>query len=294
MKKNIFSSTLLLSLCIFLLSSCGKNSNAQTDENKVDSTNTEITQNVETDNENDATGIKKIAFKIFADSGTIELAKGEEGSPMASFNSKILVITEAPSQTNLESIQSILQKKQEYSGDAKKALAKKKKEYLEDYIEMNSEEVMGMSADWEIEQNIDIVYNENYFTTIGFYSYEYGGGAHGSSSSSYVILDLKNSKQILLSDIFDEEGLASLKSKLQDKALKLAQKEGATSLEDYGFFDAEIELTKHFMLTKKGLEFEYQQGEITPHVMAPPTFLFEWNEIKGIVKADASVRSLIK
>jgi hypothetical protein len=290
MKKNIFSCTLLLSLCIFL-SSCGGNSDTQA--NEVDSVDTEINQNSHTDNENDDTGIKKITFEIFADSGTIELAKGEEGSPVASFREQTLVITEVPSQTNLEAIQSILQEKQNYSGDAKVALAKKKKEYFASYIDANSEEVMGMSADWEQNKSVEVVYNDNYFTTIGFYLDEYGGGAHGYSSISYMILDLKSSKQVLLSDIFDEQGLASLKSKLQDKALKLAQKEGATSLEDYGFFDAEIELTKTFMLTKKGLEFEYQQGEIAPRVMAPPSFLFEWNEIKDIIKSDSPVRSLI-
>ena len=151
-----------------------------------------------------------------------------------------------------------------------------------------------MATGWEKNTTLEVIYNDNYFTTIAFYLDEYGGGAHGNFVRTYLILDLKNGKQISLSDVFDEKGLASLKDKLQDKALKFAKEQGASSLEDYGFFDPQIELTKNFTVTEKGLEFVYQQGEVAPHAMYPPSFLFEWNEIKDIMKADASVRSLIK
>ncbi|WP_338814644.1 RsiV family protein [Bernardetia sp. Wsw4-3y2] len=287
MKKN--NSLLVFScLAVFLFASCGGNTNAKAEENNVDSVTTQTNQNIETDN-----SIKKIAFEIFVDSGTIELAAGEEDSPSALFKEEILVVTEVPSQTNLEEIQAILQKKQNYSGDAKQALAKKKKEYLEGYVDANSEEVIGMSAEWDRDLSVQVIFNDDYFTTIGFYLDEYGGGAHSYSTASFVILDLKNSKQITLSDIFDEKGLALLKQKMLDRALEIAKNNNASSLEEYDFFVDAIEPTESFTITETGIEFSYDRGEIRPYSSPAPSFFFKWNEIKDIIKTDASVRSLI-
>lgn len=289
MKKNNLFLTLLFVSSVFLFSACGDGTSAS-QANEVDSVDV-IHQTLET--ENKETGIKKITFETFTDSGTIELAKGEEGSPMASFNSKILVVTEVPSQTNLEAIQAILQKKQEYSGDAKAALAKKKKEYFDAYIDDNSEEIIGMSADWERSLTVNVVYNDNYFTTIGFYLDEYAGGARSYYTDTYLILDLKNSKQITLSDIFDENGLSQLTEKLTDKAKEMAQKEEAASMEDYGFLVEEIKPTERFIITDKGIEFTYLRTEIVIGAMPVPTFFVSWSEIQDIMKPDASVRSLM-
>lgn len=288
MKKNNFLLAFICLVCIFLFPSCGKNAQVKADENNADSVTTQINQNIEADK-----SIKKIVFEIFADSGTIELAKGEEGSPMASFKEEILVITEVPIQTNLEAVQAILQKKQEYSGDAKQALAKKKKEYLEGYVEMNSEEVMGMSAEWERDLSIQVIYNDNYFTTIGFYLDEYGGGARSYFSDSYLVLDLKNSKQITLSDIFDENGVSQLTQKLTDKAKEMAQKEGASSMEDYGFLVEEVKPTERFIVTDRGIEFTYLRTEIVIGSMPSPAFFVNWSELGEVVKSDSPVRSLM-
>lgn len=285
MKNNNLSLAVLFFLSTILFSACGKTSTSQAEENETDST---LTQSLETKN-----SIKKIAFEIFADSGTIELAAGEEGSPSASFKEEILVVTEVPSQTNLEAIQSILRKKQNYSGDAKQALAKKKKEYLEGYVDANSEEVIGMSAEWDRDLSAQVIFNDNYFTTIAFYLDEYGGGAHSYSTASFVILDLKSSKQITLSDIFDEKGLVLLKQKMLDMALQIAKNNNASSLEEYDFFVDAIEPTENFTITETGIEFSYDRGEIRPYSSPAPSFFFKWNEIKDIIKTDASVRSLI-
>jgi hypothetical protein len=288
MKKNNFLLAFIFTVCIF--PSCGGNSNATTDENGADSVTTQINQDIETD-----TGIKKIAFEIFADSGRVDLPKIEASMPDfgASFKEEILVVTEVPSQTNLEAIQAILQKKQEYSGDAKQALAKKKKEYFEFYIDANSEEIVGISADWERALSTQVIYNDNYFTTIGFYLDEYGGGARSYFSDSYLVLDLKNSKQITLSDIFDEKGVSQLTQKLTTKAKEMAEKEGASSMEDYGFLVKEITPTERFIVTDKGIEFTYLRTEIVIGSMPSPSFFVSWMELKDIVKNDSPIRSLI-
>lgn len=286
MKKNNLIFAFYVSISALLFTSCGGTSDSKTDETKTDSL---VSQNVEFNEE-----IKKITFEIFADSGTIELAAGEEDSPGALFKEQILVVKEVPKVTNFEAIKAILEKYQDYTGDAKQALAKKKKEYLEGYVEMNSEEVMGMSADWERDLTVNVVYNDNYFTTIGFYLDEYGGGARSYYTEGYLILDLKNSKQIKLSDMFDENGVSKLTQKLTNKALETAKKEGYTSLDDAGFLVEKIEPTEKFLINGQGIEFTYNRADITVNSMPPPSFFLTWNEVEDIMKTDASVRSLIK
>ncbi|WP_338768863.1 DUF3298 domain-containing protein [Bernardetia sp. ABR2-2B] len=292
MKKTIYSFTSFFCFCILLFSACGKNSASKTDINDTDS----LTHQAFEKNETDDTAIKKITYEIFTDSGTVDLPKIEPSMPDfgTSFKEQILVVTEVPSQTNLEAIQTILQKKQNYSGDAKEALVKKKKEYFDFYIDANSEEIIGMSADWEQNKTISVIYNDNYFTTIGFYLDEYGGGARSYYTDTYLTLDLKNSKQVTLSDIFDKNGISQLTQKLTVKAKEIVEKEGASSMEDYGFLVEKVEPTERFFFTDKGIEFSYLRTEITVGAMPPPTFLLTWNELKDIVKADASVRSLMK
>lgn len=286
MKKNNF---LLLLFFFIILSSCGKTSTSQTEENNIDSLNNQSHLTTQTDSEND-----KIAFEIFSDSGTVELVKGEQGSPIASFKEEILVVTQVPSQTNLEQIQAILQKKQNYSGEAKQALAKKKQEYFEGYIEFYSEETLGMSAEWDSNKEVDVIYNDNYFTTISFMTDEYSGGAHPNGYISYLVLDLKNSKEITLEDIFDANGINTIKQKILDKSLEIAKKEGATTLEEGGFFVEDIKPTENFIVSSTGIEFVYNRSEITPYVMPAPTYFFSWLELKEIIKQDSPLRSLMQ
>lgn len=283
-KRNHFF--ILLSCIGFLLVSCGKTSTSS--ETKNNSTDSLTEQSIEVSDES-----KKIEFKILADSGTIELVAGEEGSPSASFREEILVVTKVPNQTDLDAIQAILQKKQDYSGDAEQALAKKKKNYLEGYVEMNSEEVIGMSAEWDRDFRVDVLYNDNYLTTVGFYLDEYGGGAHSYYTASYLVLDLKNNKKVTLSDIFDANGIQTLTQKLTDKAKEIAKKEGAASMDDYGFLVEKVEPTERFIVTGNGIEFTYDRAEITPYVMPAPSFFFAWQEIEDIVKTNAPVRILM-
>jgi len=289
MKKNIFTFALFFSICTCLFSSCGKKSDAQANENETDSLTTIVDQKIETD-----TGIKKITFEILADSGGVQLVKGEKESPVASFASQILVVTEVPQQSNLDSIQAILQRQQKYEGDAKEALAKKKKEYFDFYIDANSDEVVVLSAEWYQHEQIQVLYNDNYFVSILFYGDEYGGGAGSYDYASYLVLDLKNNKKITLSDLFDEEGISKIQKGILNKALQYAKEQGSTSLEEHGYFMESLKPTEDFVITEKGIEFTYGRGEILPRVNIPPVFLFSWAELKDILKTDSSVRSLIK
>lgn len=330
MKKNIYYFVILLSICI-LLPSCRYASTATREENaidsvKIDSINAESVQPLEA-NEMEKVNLdstfeeepikigsdsliiedsnnknNKISFKILADSGYVSYPN-EENDEGASFKGLLFVVTGVPKESNLETIQTILKKQQSYSGDPKKALAKQKKEFLDSYLEFYKEdkgaekeyeETKKYITSWSTEPTINVLYNDNYFTTLSFISDYYGGGAHSDFHVSYLVLDLKSNKKLILRDIFDKNGLVILKQKILDKSLSIAKQQGKKTLKEAGFFEERIQPTENFIVSKSGIEFVYNRGEITLYEMPEPTYMFSWNELKDLIKVDSPLYSLIK
>lgn len=272
-------------LFLFLFSACGGSSISQADENGTDSLATQNTTN----------DVKKISFEVVSDSGQVKFYPNENESPSATFKYQLLIVTGVPKESNLEAIQAILQQKQEYSGDAKQALAKKKQEYFDSYMSVYKEEGMeGHVTNWDSDTYTEVMYNDNYFTTIAIMMDEYSGGAHPNSYVSYFVLDLKQNKQITLDNIFDANGLATIKQKILDKSLEIAKQEGATTLEEAGFFVEALKPTENFIVSDTGIEFVYNRSEITPYAMPSPSYSFSWAELKSNMKADSPLHVLVK
>lgn len=312
MKKRMYSLAIFLSVWV---SSCENTSTAKTkiseiDSIKIDSKKTEFVVSSE-DNEIEKITLNstfeekvmedtndknnKITFKILADSGYVSYPN-KESNEGATFKGLLFVVTGVPKESNLEAIQAILQKKQGYSGNPKQALNKKKKEYLHSYLEFYKqdqksgeeyEETTKYITSWSTNPTIEVLYNDNYFTTIAFMSDNYGGGGHSDFHVSYLVLDLKKNKQLTLEDIFDKNGLVMLKQKILDKSLLITKKKGKKTLKEAGFFEERIEPTENFIVSKSGIEFIYNRGEITLYEMPEPTYFFSWAELKKIMKANS-------
>lgn len=272
MQKNNFSFVVLFSICafLFLFSSCG--GSVQTTENiSADSVQVETT------------GTNKLTYEILTEIDNEDEAK-------AKFKVQLLVITEVPTESDLATLQNILQKQQNYSGDAKEFLAKQKQDYIGSMILAEGTEV----ENGYIETRVEVIYNDNYITTIEFFKEEYAGGAHGESQDLYCVLDLKNNQKMTLDMIFDKKDMSLLQQKITNEALKLAKTEGYTTLQEAGYFSEEVTPTENFGVSEKGITFIYQRGDLAPFMMPPTSFTVAWSDIKDILKVDASIHSLIK
>jgi hypothetical protein len=277
MKKNIFSLASVLSLCafLFLFSACGGTSTSQTSE-----TDSLTNQSVETETNDE---VKKITYEI--------LTETEQGdASQAKSQVQLLVITEVPAGSDLATLQSILQKQQKYTGDAKEFLA----EIKQNYINSKTSEEGIEEENWYTETRVEVIYNDNYITTIELFKEEYAGGAHGENEDLYCVLDLKNNRKMTLDMLFDTQGLTVLKQKLTDEALKLAKTEGYTTLEGLGYFSEEVTPTENFGVSEKGITFGYQKGELAPFMVPGVSFTVAWSELKDIIKSDSPVTFFVK
>ncbi len=277
MQKNNFSFAILFLICafLFLFSSCG--GSAQTTENiSADSVQVETT------------GTNKLTYEILTEIDNEDEAK-------AKFKVQLLVITEVPTGSDLATLQSILQKQQNYTGDAKEFLFEQKQSYIR-YRPSEGEE----SAEGMEDQNaythtrVEVIYNDNYITTIEFFKEEYAGGVHGESQDLYCVLDLKKNQKMTLDMIFDKKDMSLLQQKITNEALKLAKTEGYTTLQESGYFSEEVTPTENFGVSEKGIMFGYQRGDLAPFMMPPTSFTVAWSELKDIIKADSPVTFFVK
>ncbi|PIY09528.1 MAG: hypothetical protein COZ18_07920 [Flexibacter sp. CG_4_10_14_3_um_filter_32_15] len=244
---------------------------------------------------------KSIDFKIIFIKDSVKLFKNRKETPQASFLDVILEVRQVPQGSNLTKIKEVLKKYQSVqngasSQTAKQTIENNKKSFFKEYLEVNKDqdEDYLYAANWMSQSNVDIVFNDDYFATIAFSNYQYLGGAHGMFGKTYLVIDTKNGKEIKLNDIFDKNALATLDKRMIKKAYSYTGFENAISLQDAGYLVDKIEATDNFSLSAKGITFVYQPYEIAPYAAGMPSFLFTWEELKDLIKADSLVNSFLK
>lgn len=277
MQKNNFSFAVLFSICafLFLFSSCGGS--------------VQTTENISTDSvQVETTGTNKLTYEILTEIDNEDEAK-------AKFKVQLLVITEVPTGSDLAILQGILQKQQNYTGDAKEFLSEQKQNYIRTRPAEGEESEEGMEdQNAYTNKRVEVFYNDNYLTTIGFFKEEYAGGAHGENQELYCVLDLKKNQKMTLDMIVDKKDLPLLQQKVTNEALKLAKTEGYATLEEAGYFSEEVIPTENFSVTERGMEFVYQQADLAPASMPAVSFTVSWSELKDIIKADSPVTVFVK
>lgn len=240
---------------------------------------------------------QSISFTISAVKDSIKLVKNKKNTPQAIFSDVIVDVKQVPQGSNLSKIKEILKKHQKITTQsAKQILENNKKTFFKDYLEVNKdlEEEYLYSANWANESNVNIIFNDAYFATLGFSNYQFSGGAHGMYGETYLVIDIKKSEKITLSSIFDKNALVSLEKRILKKAYAYTNSQNASSLQDAGYLVDKIEATENFSLTALGITFVYQPYEIAPYAAGMPTFSFTWDELKDIIRVDSSVNSLLK
>lgn len=244
---------------------------------------------------------KSINFSIISIKDSVKLFKNRKETPQATFSDVIIEVKQVPQGSNLSKIKEILKKHQSVQNEsssqtAKQTIENNKKSFFKEYLEVNKDqdEDYLYAANWVNQNDIEVIFNDNYFATLSFSNYQYLGGAHGMYGETYLVIDTKNGKEIKLNDIFDKQSIATLEKRMLKKAYAYTGFENAVSLQDAGYLVDKIEVTDNFSLTAKGITFVYQPYEIAPYAAGMPSFLFTWEELKDLIKTDSSVNSLIK
>jgi hypothetical protein len=116
--------------------------------------------------------------------------------------------------------------------------------------------------------------------------YNFAGGAHGMHGTSYQNVDLQHARRITLSDIIDTLSAKPALEKILEKAFrKNFPFEEGEKLKDVLLVE-KIEPTENFMLTAKGIGFQYDPYEIAAYAYGPIFIYITFKEIQSYVKPE--------
>jgi len=123
-----------------------------------------------------------------------------------------------------------------------------------------------------------VLYNEKGYVVVDFLADAYTGGAHGNYSSSMYCLDVKNKKQLILSDVvkIDSNNLQKLLEKNLRRQYNIKPNDAISTV----LFDDYLKPNKNFYFNSKGLAFMYNPYEVASYAQGQIVVFIPFNELK--------------
>ena len=132
---------------------------------------------------------------------------------------------------------------------------------------------------------------------IGGYS---AGAAHPNSYTDVINFDLRNGRQLKLSDLFKPGAkyLAALSSYCVQDLKKQSKKKGADGLLDDDWIQrgagSDANNFRSWTITKKGLGINFDSYQVGPYAAGPQYVLVPYTALKEIIKPDGPVAQFLK
>lgn len=159
--------------------------------------------------------------------------------------------------------------------------------YVNSFLALDKElKNLGVSHQISLSVSPKILNSEEPLATVVLNTSSYLGGAHGSSSQHYLNFDLKQQKQVELSQLV----LPNQQAKLDHWAYEAFKKwvvdsKLADNVEEYEQA-WKFNLSSNYYLGKQGLILQYQEYEIGPYVVGLPRLVLPYDELHGILKPE--------
>jgi len=137
-----------------------------------------------------------------------------------------------------------------------------------------------------------VVYNDNGFVVIGFLADEYSGGAHGNYGTIMYCLDVKNKKQMVLSDVVkvDSNALQTLLEKNLRKLYNIKPQDKISTV----LFDDFLKANHNFYFNSNGLAFLYNPYEVASYAQGQIVVFIPFAELKPYLVPDFASRIGVK
>ena len=139
----------------------------------------------------------------------------------------------------------------------------------------------------ELNTTVRLEYRNARLLTLCTSKYVYNiGAAHGYNSNSYSCIDLINNRKLDITDVLDTlAGRRLLQTLMQQKFRKLYNVEASEKISAYLFSDS-IPLSNNFLLTTKGIGFNYNPYAIGPYAMGIIFIYIPFEEINAYLKPE--------
>jgi hypothetical protein len=242
-----------------------------------------------------------IEFKCLILSDTSHLLN-KKGSPYCMFSATICYPENYKDKIILKQLKQSFKKlifdKNAVSEDPMVNLAAKKQDFFKTYKNLLKDnqysEDLSYTYMWETSAFTDILYNDDNLLSFGMDYYDFSGGAHGLSGSSYVSYDLKTGKEITEKDLFISGFEPRLKDLLIKNIMKAKDYKTKEQMQNEGFEIESIKPNGNFYLDKKGIYYFFNPYEIAAYAFGPTNVYIKYDEIKEIIKPNCPVNGFLK
>ena len=143
------------------------------------------------------------------------------------------------------------------------------------------EEIKSAANNFHYEANMQMVRNEDHWVVIKKDEYEYSGGAHGNSVTSFYNLDLELKKEWKLKDVLNTDSL-KLRLLLDLSIRKYFDLPSHQRLRDR-LLVQQIPITENFFPARGGLVFCYLPYEIASYADGNIFIFISYNELKDLL-----------
>ena len=157
--------------------------------------------------------------------------------------------------------------------------------------ERNSVKRLGYTSDL----SYDVVFANNDFVSLIISNYTYLGGAHGGTVYKTVNYDLKNNRDLKLTDVFaadsdylktiSDHSIAELNKNLEDMSDDEMIREGA---------GADAKNFSNWNLSKNGLLITFDQYQVAAYAAGSPTVVVPYEKLKDILRKDGIAAKIAK
>lgn len=140
-----------------------------------------------------------------------------------------------------------------------------------------------------------ILRQDSSLTTLELSGYNYQGGAHGGSITTFINWNTKANKDLTLGDVLQEgyiEKLTTIADTIFRKQEKLSAK--ASLANDYFFKDNKFALNNNFLITPLGIKFLYNQYEIKPYAAGQTDLFIPYAKLKLLLKPNTVITQYLK
>ena len=153
--------------------------------------------------------------------------------------------------------------------------------FIEGYGNFIEENDLNYPIAWTKSTNVNISLYSPELICIKNSTYEFSGGAHGSSFENISVFELENFRKLALNSFISDNKMKEFTKIAENIFRKAENLSDTSSLErDYFFEEGKFALSANYGITKNGIMFHYNPYEIKPYAAGTTTIVVPFSEIK--------------
>jgi hypothetical protein len=143
---------------------------------------------------------------------------------------------------------------------------------------------MGQSNSQQIENKVEVMYEDSRLISLSHYNYVFSGGAHGNYGTSIINIDKRTGAIIKLKDVLTDEGIKAMPKILEAVIRQQYGLDKNKTLEQNSLFVKTMAPSDNFYITNGNIGFLYMPYAIMAYVYGEPNIYIPASMVAKYVK----------